>query len=172
MDGEFENREGLTLASTFRVAKKTELRAEVAYDKTERATVPFPYFDFLSGWNGSTYFNGPITDAMLNGFVNTANGATLATGRGPQGSSEGVDRVSTPTYVYDPATNTVQNWIHTALTRRGDSNEWVPLYLGDTVFNRNGNANILPFGNAASTAGNRTPVLARPSTRTPERSET
>ncbi|HEU5080954.1 MAG TPA: TonB-dependent receptor plug domain-containing protein [Opitutaceae bacterium] len=158
MQDEFENRQGITLAGTYKITSKTELRAEVISDRTQRATVPFPYFDNLSGWNGSTVFNGPVSDQVLNGLVATANGTTLATGRGPAGSSEGVDRQSTRLYVYDPLTNTVQDWIHTGITRRGDVNEWTPIYFGDTVWSRNGNANILPIGNSnGSSAGNRTP---------------
>ena len=148
MDDEFENRHGITLAGVFNLTNNTELRAEVLRDNTERATVPFPYFDNLSGWNGSTTFSGQIGDQVMNGLAATANGSLLATGRGAAGSSEGVDRVTGNEWVYDPASNTMMNMIHTAFTRRGDANEWVPLYVGNTMFTRNGNAGIVPYGNA------------------------
>lgn len=158
MQDEFENRQGVSLAGTYKLTKKTEIRAEVINDRMQRATTPFPYFDRLSGWNGTTYFSGPVSDQILNGQAPTANGTLLATGRGSGGSSEGVDRISSPRYIYDPSTNMVENWIHTGITRRGDANEWVPLYLGNTVWSRNGNTAILPFGNSNSaSAGNRTP---------------
>ncbi|HYD84779.1 MAG TPA: TonB-dependent receptor plug domain-containing protein, partial [Opitutus sp.] len=164
MEDEFEDRSGATLAATYRLAPRTELRIEGIYDTAQRATVPFPYFDLLSGWNGSTYFSGPLSEQIMSGAAPTANGAFLETRPGVNtyqaGSREGIARVTSPQYIWDPATNTLQNWIHTATTRRGDENEWVPFYLGNTVFDRAGNNSILPFGNSnANGAGNRTPAV-------------
>lgn len=159
-DDAWEDRQGVTLAATYRLTAKTELRVEGIYDVTKRSTAPFPYFDVLSGWDGKTYFNGPLSDQIMNGNAPIASGGTLQTRPGSYqaGSREGINRYTTPTYIWDPVTNTVSNWIHMATTRRGDENEWVPFYLGNTVFDRAGNTFILPFGNSnAQGAGNRDP---------------
>ncbi len=157
-DQEYDNRTGLTLSGLYRFNQKTELFVEVIHDKSARARVPLPYFDNLSGWNGTTVFSGQITDNQLNGLAPLANGTTLASGASNfQGSPEGVWRENSNVYIYDPASNTVMNWINTGSTRRGDENQNVPVYINGVMWSRNNNGELLPLGNAGSSGGNRTP---------------
>ena len=159
LQNEFEDRRGITLGGTYRMTKKSELRLEVIHDKTERSAVPIPMFDNLSGWNGSTTFNGPITNNTINGLVPTANGTLLTTTLGGQGGPEGVWREGGNVYIYDPLTNSVMNWLHTGSTRRGDENPNVPIYIDGQMWSRNGNGFLLPFGNSGGSGGNsRTPA--------------
>ncbi len=135
MDHEFEKRKGLTAAGTYRFNQKTELRFEVLYDKVARTRPTFPSFDRLSGWDGTTVFSGPITNAALTAL--TLNGET-----------QGIERVGND-YVYIPGQGTIMNWTNTARSRRGDSTPNVPLYSGGRVLTRGGNTFALPFGNWA-----------------------
>ncbi|MCX6955307.1 MAG: hypothetical protein NTV51_24395, partial [Verrucomicrobia bacterium] len=135
MQHEFEKRKGLTVAGTYRFNRKTELRLEALYDKVARTRPTFPSFDRLSGWDGSTTFSGPITNAQLAAL--TLNGET-----------QGIERVGTD-YVYVPGQGTIMNWTNTARSRRGDSTANVPLYTGGRVYTRGGNTFALPFGNWA-----------------------
>lgn len=158
-DQEYDNRTGITLSGLYRFNRKTELFVEVIHDKIARSRVPLPYFDNLSGWNGTTVFSGQITDAQLNGLAPLANGTTLASGSSNfQGSPEGVWRENGNVFIYDPASNTVMNWINTGSTRRGDENPNVPVYINDVMWTRNNNGELLPLGNAGSSGGNRTPA--------------
>ena len=135
MDHEFEKRDGVTVAATYRFNQKTELRLEVLYDKLARTRPTFPSFDRLSGWDGTTVFDGPITNAALAAL--TLNGET-----------QGIERVGTD-YVYIPGQGTIMNWTNMARSRRGDSTPNVPLYSGGRVWTRGGNTFALPFGNWA-----------------------
>lgn len=158
MDGQFENRRGLTLSGTYRLGPKTEFRVETIWDKTERSNVALPLFDNLSGWDGSTTFSGPITNNMINGVSPLTTGTTLTTAVGGQGNAEGVWREGGNVYFYDPSTNSVMNWIHTGSTRRGDENPGVPIYIDGQMWTRNNNGNLLPFGNNGGSSGvSRTP---------------
>jgi hypothetical protein len=58
------------------------------------------------------------------------------------------------TYVYDPATGSVMNWLNMGSTRRGDENEWTPIYLNGQLWSRGGNKELLPIGNWGATGGN------------------
>jgi hypothetical protein len=166
-DQEFDDREGATLAGLYRLGRKTELQIEGISDKVERARVPLPYFDNLSGWNGATVFAGPITDNQLNGLDPLANGTLLARGATSptnpaitayQGQPEGVWRENGNVYIYDPASNSVMNWIHTGSTRRGDETPLTPIYIDGVAWTRNNNLNNLPIGNYGASGGNsRTP---------------
>lgn len=166
-DQEFDNREGITLSGLYRLGRKTELQVEGISDKVERARVPLPYFDNVSGWNGTTVFSGPITDNQLNGLAALGNGTLLTRGATSptnpaitayQGQPEGVWRENSNVYIYDPATNSVMNWIHTGSTRRGDETPLTPIYINGTAWSRNNNGEILPLGNYGASGGNsRTP---------------
>ncbi len=153
MQQEFEDRRGVTLTGTYRLAPRTELRVEFINDKTERSRVPIPYLDNVSGWNGSTVFDGRIANAMLSANANpgAVYGLTF------DGSPQGVFREGGNRLVYDPATNTVMNWIHTGYTRAGDENSRVPIYIDGVAWTRAGNNELLPIGNRGSSGGNRTP---------------
>jgi len=163
---EFENRQGLTLAGIYRFRPMTELRIETVWDKTQRSRPPIPYLDNVSGWNGSTVFDGPISNYQINGLAALPGGASLARGSSSPtdprivaygGEPEGVWREGGNRYVYSPSSGTVMNWIHTGYTRTGDENAGVPLYFGDQVWFRNRNGEILPIGNRGSAGGNTTP---------------
>ncbi len=161
MEGQFEDRRGLTLTGTYRFSPKTELRVETIWDKTERSNVALPLFDNVSGWDGTTVFDGPITNRILSGLDPTsAGGGALTTSFRGNGNREGVWRENGNIFLYDPATNSVSNWIHTGSTRRGDENENVPLYFDGFTWSRDGNASLLPFGTGGGSGGNsRTPGL-------------
>jgi hypothetical protein len=159
---EYDNRTGVTLSGLYRFSQKTELFVEGIHDKVARARTPIPYFDNVSGWNGTTTFSGPITNDQINGLAPLADGTTLAGGGSTnnfQGSPEGVFRTGGNEFVFDPASNTVMNWINTGSTRRGDENPNVPLYINGVTYSRNNNGELLPFGNAGagSNGGARTP---------------
>jgi len=144
---EMSKLEGLTIAGTYQLARRTQLRFEVVRDKVKRSNPAGPYFDNFSGWDGTTIFDGPITDAM---FSRTeAPGAPNVFGQTLtyEGSPQGVWRENNPAYVYVPGQGMVMNYIHTAGTRRGDENSRVPIYSGGQVWSRNGNNELLPFGN-------------------------
>jgi hypothetical protein len=143
MDHEFEKRKGITLASTYRFSPKTELRFEVLNDHIERTRPTFPAFDRLSGWDGSTVFDGPITNAQI-------------TALGLNGERQGIERLGND-YVFIPGENTIMNWTNMARTRRGDSTSNVPIYSGGRVWTRDGNNELLPFGNWAAQARPATP---------------
>lgn len=167
MDQEFDDRQGLTLSALYRLGRKTELQIEGISDTVTRSRVPLPYFDNLSGWNGTTVFSGPITNDQLNGLAPLANGTFLA--RGPStptnstivaytGQSEGVWRENGNVYIYDPASNSVMNWIHTGSTRRGDETPLTPIYINGVAWTRGNNNELLPIGNYGASGGNsRTP---------------
>lgn len=145
MDHEFEKRKGITLAGTYRLSPKTELRAEILYDRIARTRPTFPSFDRLSGWDGTTVFDTPITNAQL-------------TALGVNGERQGIERVGTD-YVFIPGMDTIMNWTNTARSRRGDSTANVPLYSGGRVWTRNGNGELLSFGNWAAQARPATPSV-------------
>jgi len=151
--GEFEDRYGITLAGTYRLAPRTELRVELINDKLERTLSVLPFLDNVSGWNGSTVFDGRLTTAMMSS--NATPGPTY--GLTYNGEPQGVWREGGNRYVYDPATGTVMNWIHTGFTRVGDETNRTPVYFNGVPWTRDGNNEILPIGNRGSAGGNRTP---------------
>jgi hypothetical protein len=157
IDGEFEDRYGITLAGTYRFRPRTELRFEVSYDYTERSNPGLGLYDNLSGWDGSTTFNGRLTNAMFSG--NATAGAVY--GLTFNGEPQGVNRETSNRYIYDPTSGTIMNWIHTAMTRRGDDTNRTPIYLdGITRWTRDGNAFLLPVNNGGGSGGNsRTPGM-------------
>jgi hypothetical protein len=138
MDHEFEKRKGISLAGTYKLTPKTELRAEVVNDKLERTRPPLPSFDRLSGWDGVTVFDAPITNQQL-------------TALGVNGERQGIERLGND-YVFIPGQDTIMNWTNMARSRRGDSTANVPIYSGGQVWSRNGDANLLSFGNWAAQA--------------------
>jgi outer membrane receptor for ferric coprogen and ferric-rhodotorulic acid len=162
LSDEYNDRRGITLATTIKLAKRTELRVEGIYDKIERSNVPIPYFDNLSGWDGTTTFRGQISNNQQNGLAALADGSFLR--RGPtstvnanviayQGQPEGVWRENNNRYVYDPASGQVMNWRHTGYSRYGDETIWTPIYIDGQRWSREGNPNLLPIGNRGGTAG-------------------
>jgi len=164
-DGELDDRTGVTLAGTWRINEKTELNVEVRNDKMDRSRPPVPFGDNLSGWDGKTVINGPISNFQYDGLAAlTGTGQTLQqlpSGAGGQGRFEGIWRLGND-YVYDPATGSVTNWLNMGSTRRGDENEWTPIYFNGQAWSRGGNNQLLPIGNWGATGGNtRTPDALR-----------
>jgi hypothetical protein len=147
MDHEFEKRQGVTLAGTYRLNNKTELRFEALHDKIARTRPTFPSFDRLSGWDGTTVFDAPITNAQL-------------TALGVNGERQGIERLGND-FVFIPGDGTIMNWTNMARTRRGDSTPNVPLYSGGRVWTRNGNAELLAFGNWATQQRPATPSVTQ-----------
>ena len=159
--GEQDDRTGVTLAGAWRLKNRSELNIEVRHDKLSRSRPATPFGDNLSGWDGKTVFNGPISDFQIDGKTTLTGTSqtlqTLPSGSSAQGQLEGVWR-SGDAYVYDPASGTVMNWLHTGSTRRGDETSWTPIYFNGVQWTRNGNNDILPIGNYGATGGNsRTP---------------
>lgn len=58
MHEDFEKRKAATLAGTWRVAKKTELRFEAEYGKKERAALGNHYDDYFTAWSGTHVYSG------------------------------------------------------------------------------------------------------------------
>jgi hypothetical protein len=156
-DGELDDRRGITLATTWRISDKTELQLEVRNDKMDRTRPPVPFGDNLSAWDGSTVVNGPISNFQYDGRT-ALTGTTqilqqLPDGSGGQGRFEGIWRMGNE-YIYDPATGSIMNWLNMGSTRRGDENEWTPIYINGQAWSRNGNNQLLPIGNWGATGGN------------------
>ncbi|HEY8993542.1 MAG TPA: hypothetical protein VIM71_02555 [Lacunisphaera sp.] len=145
MQNEFEDRTGITLTGSYRLAPRTELRIEGYNDRVKRTLPVVPYFDKLSGWNGSTVFDGRITDAMLS--TTATPGATY--GLTFNGEPQGIFRRTGNDYFYDPVSGTVMNWIHMGETRPGDDTNRTPIYFegGTVAWSRQGNNEIPQIGN-------------------------
>jgi len=142
---EFERRHGLALAATYRIAEKSEIRLSANNDTTRRNNPGIDMFDQLSGWDGKTTFNGPVTNLQ---FSTTATpGAAVATGQPLtfNGEPEGVNRRGGVYYVYVPGQGTIMNRQNEGTTRRGDETNRTPLYGPNGVAYVRGTA--LPFGN-------------------------
>jgi hypothetical protein len=164
-DGELDDRTGVTLAGKWRISEKSELNVEVRNDKINRSRPPVPFGDNLSAWDGQTVIHGPISNYQYDGLAAlTGTGQTLQrlpNGSGGQGRFEGIWRMGN-SYVYDPASGTIMNWLNMGSTRRGDENEWTPIYINGQAWSRNGNNQLLPIGNWGATGGNtRTPEALR-----------
>ncbi|MBI5766531.1 MAG: hypothetical protein HZA93_01965 [Verrucomicrobia bacterium] len=147
MDHEFEKRKGVTLDATYRLTPKTEVRAQFLNDKVSRTRPTFPSFDRLSGWDGTTVFDAPITNAQL-------------TALGVNGERQGIERLGND-FVFIPGETTIMNWTNMARTRRGDSTANVPLYVGGNVYTRGGNTELLSFGNWATQQRPATPSVTQ-----------
>jgi hypothetical protein len=145
MQNEFEDRSGITLTGSYRIAPRTELRIEGYDDRVKRTLPVVPYFDKLSGWDGSTVFDGRITDAMLS--TTATPGAVY--GLTYSGAPQGIFRNGGDAFFYDPASGTVMNWIHTGGTMPGDETNRTPLYFegGTVAWSRQGNNEIPQIGN-------------------------
>lgn len=135
---EFEKTKGSTLAATYLPFPKTQISMEGAAELVERSLPVTLVMDKLSGWDGSTVFTAPITDAQYNGLSN-------------QGSNQGVDRRGGLYYVFVPGQGMVMNRQNEGLTRRGDENANTPLYTGGVAHFR---GTGLPFGNGGNNNAN------------------
>jgi len=155
--GEQDDRKGITLAGTWRISDKSELNLEVRHDKLDRSRPPVPFGDNLSGWDGKTVVNGPISDFQYDGKAPLAGTSQtlrqLPSGSSGQGRFEGIWRMG-DTYIYDPASGAVMNWVNMGGTRRGDEDPWVPIYFDGQAWSRGGNDQLLPIGNYGATGGN------------------
>ena len=152
----FEKTKGVTLAASYLIGKKTELKIEVADDLTKRNNPQTNLFDNVSGWDGVTVFNGPITAAILG--TQTANGTPTNLGYtlSFQGERQGVNRQSSPYYVFSPFSgqNVIMNYQNEGYTRRADETANTPLLANGTLLIRSltpAGAAALPFGNAGAT---------------------
>lgn len=147
IQGEFQKTRGVTLAVKYRFTPNTEFRAEVQNDRTKRSNPTIQFTETMSGWDGKTVFDAPITNAVY-GPGNATPG--VANGLGQtityRGEVQGVDRQggigSTPYYVYVPGTTSVMNWQNMGVTRRADSTSRVPVYTNGTVWSREGDNNL------------------------------
>lgn len=55
-DGEFNNRRGIHIAAKYRLAQRTEIRAEAERGKLEANTPYHTYYDGMLGWNGTEVY--------------------------------------------------------------------------------------------------------------------
>ena len=144
MKGEFQKTRGVTLAAKLKLGRLTELRAEVQNDKTKRSNPTIQFVENMSGWDGRTVYDAPITN-LIYGSDNATPGAPNGLGQTTtfRGAVQGVDRQgginSTPYYVYVPGASAVMNWQNMAVTRRADSTSRVPVYTNGGTWSRNGN---------------------------------
>lgn len=145
LHGEFSKVKGVTVAASYRLSRKTDLRLEAEYTKTARTNPTIPMLDQVSGWDGVTVFDGPLSNAMLSS--NATPGAVY--GLTFNGEPQGIERYGTD-YVYIPGQGAIMNWTNMARTRRGDSTNRVPIYGNGRWWTRNGSTLALPFGNASS----------------------
>lgn len=145
MDQQFEKIKGITVTGTYRLSPRTEFRLEGENTKVMRTNPTFPMLDQLSGWDGVTVFDGPLTNAMVSSTATpgAVYGLTF------NGEPQGIERYGTD-YVYIPGQSTIMNWTNMARTRRADSTNRVPLYSSGQTWTRNGNTLLLPFGNTSS----------------------
>ncbi len=134
---EFEKTKGTTLTSTYLPFPKTQITMEGVAELVERSQPVTLVMDKLSGWDGTTVFNAPISNAQYNALQN-------------QGANQGVDRRSGLYYVFVPGEGMVMNHQNEGLTRRGDENANTPLYSGGVAHFR---GTGLPFGNGGNNNG-------------------
>jgi hypothetical protein len=142
---EFESRHGVAVATTYRISPKSEIRLVANNDTTRRNNPGIDIFDQLSGWDGKTTFNGPVTNLQ---FSTTATpGAAVATGSALtfNGEPQGVNRRGGVYYVFVPGQGAIMNRQNEATTRRADETNRVPMYGANGVAFVRGSA--LPFGN-------------------------
>lgn len=160
---EFEKVKGIALAATYRLAQKTEIRVSANNDTTRRNVPGLDVWDQISGWDGQTVFEGPVTNQQ---FSTTATpGALVSGGRTLtfNGEPQGVNRRSGVYYVYVPGAGQVMNFQNEAVTRRGDETTRTPIYANGTVYTRNGSTTALPYGNGGS-QGTTPSILSTPDT--------
>lgn len=149
MDYQSERRDGVTATATYRLTSRSELRVEASHDKVARTTPVFPLMDRVSGWDGRTVFDRPITNAVLSTTATPGAPNFLGQTVTQSGQVQGIERYGID-YVYIPGQGTIMNWVNMARSRRADDSVWTPLYSGGRVWSRNGDANLLPFGNASN----------------------
>lgn len=150
--GEFEKTDGITVAGTWKISPRTELRLEAAHDLTSRAIPLVSMFDGFTGWDGVTVVNGPLLNSQ---FPNNATPGAVY-GLTFNGEPQGVNRQGGAYHVWDPTTGTLMNWQNMGTTRRGDETNRTPILWNGSVISRNGDTSILPFGNGAT--ANSTPT--------------
>jgi hypothetical protein len=146
---EFEQTKGLTATGSYRLTPKTELRLEGAYDRVQRSLPATAIIDGVTGWDGITVFRGPVTNAVFG--TQTTPGVPNSLGHvlSFQGEVQGVNRVSSQYYVWDPFSgqNLVMNYQNEAYTRRGDETARTPILANGVLYTR---GTGLPFGNGAT----------------------
>lgn len=119
---------GMTATATLKLTNSTNLTVEGVVDYQSRHNPQILFVDNFSGWDGSTVFRGPITNAMVS--TNGTAGSPNALGQSLtfNGEPQGIDRLGTNYYIYDGITNKVMNWQNMARTRKADSTSRTPLW--------------------------------------------
>ena len=149
---QWEKTHGITAGAGYLIKPKTELRIEGAYDSTLRNNDTNSIFDSISGWDGTTVFRGPVTNAIFGTQaapgVPNSNGQILSF----QGERQGVNRRGADYYVWDPFSgqNLIMNYQNEATTRRADETVNTPLYANGVLYIRSltpAGAAALPYGN-------------------------
>lgn len=146
---EFEKIKGLTVTGSYRLGSKTEIRVEASADQPSRTNPQISLFDALSGWDGLTVFDGPVTNAMIPSTTTPGTANSLGQRLTVNGEPQGVSRRTGGYYVWSPYSgqNMIMNYQNEAITRRADETANTPLYVNGVPFVR---GTGLPFGNGSS----------------------
>lgn len=146
---EFEKVKGVTVSGSYLLARQTQLRVEASGELSARTNPQISLFDSISGWDGRTVYNGPITNAMIPSGttpgVANAFGQTLTLNGEPQG----INRRTGGYYLWSPYSgqSMIMNYQNEALTRRSDETVNTPLYSAGQLWFRGSG---LAFGNGSS----------------------
>jgi outer membrane receptor protein involved in Fe transport len=112
-DHDMESKKALTLAGTWKLTRNTELLIEGEAGTIERNNPPTFLNDQFMGWDGSTVFARPVTNATV-----PSNAVLQAAGVSRYGND------TTPTWVFSPnlPMTTVENLSNTMRTIAGGAN--------------------------------------------------
>ena len=124
---DFEKRKGLTLAGTWRIHRRTELRFEADVGKKEKAAVGSNFWDYVSAWSGTHTYSAPISASD---------------------SAAGIARYTTNFVVYTPTNGDyfLHNYGGWARTNGGNANSTLPAG-GQYVVGELANINASPILN-------------------------
>jgi len=163
-DYTMDDNKAVTGTVTYKIGPKTQIRLEGENGRQQRHTPYLNLADRVAGWNGTTTFSGPMTDAIRTGTVAAATGGFLSANGDPQG----VNRRGADYYVYNPAGsgNKVLDYQNDPMTKGGGDGTLTPIAgytaagmsgAGASSFNTNG-APLL-FGDSADLPSGRFDAL-------------
>ena len=132
---------GIAINLNIDLTPTTTLTLDASHEWNGSHNVGSGYDEYISGWDGVTVFRGPITNSMRSTTATvgetTTNGAASVFGVNPvtgavgltfSGEPNGVDRLGSNFYVYDPYTNTAMSYLNYPITRRADTTSRVPVW--------------------------------------------
>ncbi|MBI5692239.1 MAG: hypothetical protein HZC55_19320 [Verrucomicrobia bacterium] len=115
-DRDFERKMAATLATTYRLAPRTEWRLEAEAGRTDRSTALTTLGDRFTGWDGASVYSAALTTLPADA------------------NARGISRAAASTIVYAPASgvDALVNYGFNAITLAGNANAAVPIG-GQTV---------------------------------------